>query len=263
MKKFFLKTISLFIVFVFVFCGCTEKKENNSSVVDASYINDSSANNGRTDTSFVSNEQETISTIVSTNSSGIVSQSKPRPVIYEYYGDDYDIEFIEWCKECKVNDDFYKKYPDSKGFIDFIKTQNTIFMPKIKNDDYEIYCVSASSVSNVTYYRFIYKTKESINAEFNVETASQVAITFAPIPKELEGKSDKDILKSRLEDWEIKEDTSLYGTYAIKKSNHTVAVQVIRNDFIVNLRLYDGRKPISEWGNKYWDLFELETVSLK
>lgn len=262
MKKFFLKTISLFIVFVFVFCGCTEKKENNSSVVDASYINDSSANNGRTDASLVSNEQATISTTVSTNSSGIVSQTSSPPRTYRYYGDNHAEEFIEWCKDCKVNDDFYEKYPDSKGVIDIMRTKNTILMPKIKSDDYVFYSSTASSVAT-TWYIFIYKTKKKINTEFNVETASQISIGFSPVPKELEGKSDKDILKSRLEDWEIKEDSSLYGTYAIEKSNDTVAVQFIRNDFIVNFRMFENRKPISEWGNKYWDLFELETVSLK
>ena len=246
MKNLVLKTTALVIVFSFILCGCV-KEESRKNL-----SNDFSINSQNTDSELV----ESISSKIEETSSGDI------PQVYEYYGDDYDIEFIEWCKDCKVNDDFYEKYPDSKGVIDIMRTKNTILMPKIKSDDYVFYSSTASSVAT-TWYIFIYKTKKKINTEFNVETASQITVTFAPIPKELEGKSDKDILKSRLEDWEIKEDSSLYGTYAIKKSNHTVWVEFIRNDFIVILKLYDGRKPISEWGNKYWDLLELETVSLK
>ncbi len=130
MKKLY---IIMAIILLVSFAGCNQEK-SDASKEKASSMSNSGKQPTNADISTVSkNDSESSSrsnlqsnSINDNESSNDTEFNDPPPPTesYDCYaknGATIDT-FIDWCKECKTNDDFYSEYYDDSNLIDYLKT---------------------------------------------------------------------------------------------------------------------------------------------
>ena len=189
---------------------------------------------------------------------------------FNYYGDtDSTLNlFVEWIKSGGtkvVNGLNYSEYSYNYPFLDWVKEQEEIVIPVIKNEAYRLHVVTLTDSRADGYhdgYRMVFWAPE---AEKVPENARSAVIFFNPLSEDEDKQSLEDIVKNFLKDipdLELKrgELDSPWGEYWISNSTR---IYFIKSNCLIHMGLYAGVDKNAPWVQEYFSYFDFETVPLK
>ncbi|MCL2817479.1 MAG: hypothetical protein FWD39_03710 [Clostridiales bacterium] len=189
---------------------------------------------------------------------------------FHYYSDtDSTLNlFVEWIKSggtIEVKGKNYSEYSYNRPFLDWVKGQEEIAIPVIRNEAYRLHAVTLTASGSDGYhdgYRMVFSAQE---AEKVPENGRMAGIFFKPLSEAEKEQSLEDIVKNFLKDipdLELKrgELDSPWGEYWISNSTR---IYFIKSNCLIHMGLYAGVDKNAPWVQEYFSYFDFETVPLK
>ena len=262
------------IVVLLILCiglaGCNStltNVENSSSVIaSGSNVTNVSDTSNMSDTS--SNSSQTYQSSIPTVTEG------PEPVYFSFTAKTIE-DFVLWSKTkgtVKVGLNSAADNPLNQTYLKWIKTQNSLLVPKLKTPLKPVYWVKPHEKQN-GYFTML--SLEPLLSQVNNKNNKMRVFVFG-LDKNLQNK-DIDYVT---ENWVLTEvlthrsesvlhtSNCIFGKYYYfnsKESNQpNSGAWFIKDQYLIYMSAYIGGEDVSDdWQDEYFDYFDFETVSLK
>ena len=247
-KQTKLRVIALMILAILLLTACNKNMYNN---IEEQRVQSTTYQIPISSTNSYSNQSDSTK---SNSYAGVASGFHNVPKTYGLFeGQGTENDFIEWCKDSVDNYDADSEYTDNVNFLSYIRNNDRIIVPHMKNKDF-FFQRATSIPDNLGCCYFIWYRDKDYNR-----------FRFAMYPiSELQDYTNLFSYFSNTEsvDYEIDRGACKYGQYFVgiredgSKKQCSVYFEV--EGYVVKLWLDN-----MEWHKDYFDYFDFETVSLK